>query len=174
MKKLKAGIYLIECEDKKYIGRSKDVNRRWSCHRKQLREKVHPNDYMQKTWNKYGEEKFSITIIEYIEDENERAIREDFWIKEMNTLSPHGMNLKSAGEVIVYSKESREKMSQSKMGNNHFLSEESRKRASDRMKGNSLNLGQKSSDETKKKMSNSMKGRGILFPMKQKEKHQSE
>ena len=51
------GIYCIEntINNKKYIGQSVEIENRWSKHRSELNKNKHDNDYLQKSWNKYGE-----------------------------------------------------------------------------------------------------------------------
>lgn len=60
------GIYCIEnlINHKKYIGQSRNVEMRWRSHRSELRRNIHGNDYLQKAWNKYGEDNFQFYILE--------------------------------------------------------------------------------------------------------------
>lgn len=59
------GIYKIEHikSGKKYIGSSKKVETRLHEHLRLLRRKKHHNIYLQKTWNKYGENSFQLGLI---------------------------------------------------------------------------------------------------------------
>lgn len=77
----KSGIYMIinSNNNKRYIGSSKNLHQRFIDHLKCLRKGNHPNCYLQRSWNKYGEECFSISIIEYC-DENIRFNREQYYI----------------------------------------------------------------------------------------------
>src|SRR6266567_5214805 len=47
-----------------YIGSAICVRCRWNEHRRELREGIHRNTYLQRTWNKYGEDYFSFTLLE--------------------------------------------------------------------------------------------------------------
>ncbi len=69
--KNKSGIYCITCKvnNQKYIGASKDIYKRISKHFSNLRLGKHPNHRLQIDYNKYGIDKFDITVIEET-DEN--------------------------------------------------------------------------------------------------------
>jgi group I intron endonuclease len=60
------GIYCIEniVTLMGYIGKSVNINNRFSCHRSKLRRGIHGNSYLQNAWNKYGEENFKFYILE--------------------------------------------------------------------------------------------------------------
>ena len=64
--KNKSGIYCITCKvnNQKYIGASKDIYKRISKHFSNLRLGKHPNHRLQIDYNKYGIDKFVVTIIE--------------------------------------------------------------------------------------------------------------
>lgn len=64
-----AGIYMI-CNilnNHKYIGSTNDFKRRLMKHRSELRKNKHHSTPLQRAFNKYGEDKFSITILEVCE-----------------------------------------------------------------------------------------------------------
>jgi hypothetical protein len=63
----KPGIYLITnlINNKVYIGQSKNVYRRGIYHRFELNHNKHSNSHLQYSFNKYGKENFSFSIIEY-------------------------------------------------------------------------------------------------------------
>ena len=54
------GIYKIEnrVNHKIYIGQSVDIYTRWYNHKHSLRNGIHYNKHLQKSWDKYGEENF--------------------------------------------------------------------------------------------------------------------
>lgn len=94
------GIYCIENIDtnKKYIGQSKDIEGRWYKHKNELRHNSHDNDYLQKAWNKYGENRFEFSILEEC-DESELNEKEVYYIDHFNTLDYRfGYNLKEGGQ----------------------------------------------------------------------------
>lgn len=94
------GIYCIEnkINSKKYIGMSRHIKRRWTEHKTELRHHNHNNQYLQASWNKYGEENFKFYIIELCTEEK-LSEREIYYIKTYHTLShENGYNLTTGGE----------------------------------------------------------------------------
>lgn len=94
------GIYYIEniINHKKYIGQSVDIEHRWRCHRSDLKNKQHDNDYLQKSWDKYREENFQFRVLEQCPRDmlNEK---EKYYIDLHNTMNRnYGYNLKSGGQ----------------------------------------------------------------------------
>lgn len=77
-----SGIYKIVCYDnnKFYIGSSIDINRRLKQHISLLKNNKHENQYLQKSWNQYGEQNFRYEIIETIHDISQLFIREKWWL----------------------------------------------------------------------------------------------
>lgn len=74
MTKIKKCIYKIEnkINKKVYIGQTNDYNSRCGSHRCTLNKNKHDNIYLQRAWNKYGEDNFKFEIIEdYTENYNE-------------------------------------------------------------------------------------------------------
>jgi group I intron endonuclease len=49
----KSGVYLIECNNHKYIGSSKNLYIRYKKHCNDLKKGSHHNDFLQKVYNKY-------------------------------------------------------------------------------------------------------------------------
>ena len=100
MKEILCGIYCIEnaINNKKYIGLSRDIYRRWLEHRSELNRGIHINQYLQNSWNIYGENAFNFYIVELCEPDN-LSDRERYYIKTYNTLShQNGYNLTTGGE----------------------------------------------------------------------------
>ena len=60
------GIYVIRniINDKCYYGSAKNIKRRWTKHKSQLKYNRHENVILQRAWNKYGEENFMFEIVE--------------------------------------------------------------------------------------------------------------
>lgn len=61
-----SGIYCIENKitNKKYIGKSVNIIKRWEDHKRLLNRNRHENTYLQHAWNKYGSENFDFYILE--------------------------------------------------------------------------------------------------------------
>ena len=149
-----SGIYLIECVGRRYIGQSSNIDRRWREHRSTLKYGRHENSYLQRMWNKYGEDNFSFSVLELVDDPEYRNKREEYWITRFNTYSPNGMNLKEASEGTRHSKETRLKISLSRLG--IVFSSEHKERISKALTGK---RGFKHSEETKLKIGLGHKGK---------------
>lgn len=122
---MNAGIYAIKnvINEKRYIGSTSKLSKRWSQHKRELNRNVHFNSYLQNAWNKNGENSFVYEIIENC-DENILMDREEFWIKSLHSYKDeNGYNLcrtprasrlgcKASTETII-------KMSDALSGINH-------------------------------------------------------
>lgn len=94
------GIYCIKntLNNKKYIGMSRDIKRRWSEHRTELNSHTHVNQYLQSAWDKYGKSNFKFYVIELCEEEK-LSERECYYIQLYKSLShENGYNLTTGGE----------------------------------------------------------------------------
>ena len=112
-----SGIYCIEnlITHKRYIGQSNNMYSRQTKHINELRKNKHENDYLQKAWNKYGENNFNFYVLEYC-DIDMLDNKECYYIDLYNTLNRDlGYNLTEGGQLNKgsYSKETIEKMSNS-------------------------------------------------------------
>lgn len=78
---MKSGIYKIfnHITEKFYIGSAVNFKARWTQHKSKLRLNIHPNKYLQSSWNLHGEVAFEFTIIEYC-DKSNIPVREQFWL----------------------------------------------------------------------------------------------
>jgi len=115
------GIYQIRNieNNKKYIGYSNDIERRWKYHLSYLRRDKHENGYLQGSWNKHGEENFVFEIVEICK-EKVLIKREKYYIKVLDTFRPNGYNLSKGGlgnTGWIPSQETLEKKSISASGN---------------------------------------------------------
>lgn len=81
--KKKSGIYQIRNtkNNKVYIGQSKRITYRKSQHRRELKDGKHYNIYLQRSFDKYGEDAFVFEVLEYCHEDclNER---ERYWIEK--------------------------------------------------------------------------------------------
>ena len=107
-----SGVYAITntINGKQYIGSSQDIQLRWQQHRTHLHTKSHHSLYLQRAWDKYGEEHFIFQIIEEVLPE-QCVEREQYWI---DTLAPSYNILPNAGSPRGYkaSEETRAKLSE--------------------------------------------------------------
>lgn len=136
-------IYLItNIENKKqYVGITKfSIEERFLQHTKR-------GFLLTEAIQKYGEQNFSIELIESVESADRAYELEIFYIQEYNTKVPNGYNLTDGGDGIF----------------GWEVTEEYRQECSERVKQLHKEkkvgmYGKRHSDETKKKMSNSSKG----------------
>lgn len=136
-----SGIYLIQCtiSGKSYIGQSKNVYSRIRDHKNKLKTNKHSNQYLQRAWNKYGEESFTFSECIYCPVE-ELDNYEKFYINLLDCIN-FGYNLESGGNLNkTLSDISKQKMSLAKKGKPSILK------------------GRKASDELKLKLSLAHKG----------------
>lgn len=93
-------IYKIVNTDnaKVYIGQTrKSVNARWYAHKHAIKSgKGCP--LLARAFNSHGADKFSIEMVEECEDDT-LCEREVFYIKEFNSLAPHGYNADAGGKT---------------------------------------------------------------------------
>lgn len=97
------GVYLIEnkINNKKYIGCSKDIEKRWKEHI-YLYDKTSKETYSKKAlyqaFKKYGIENFSFSVLE---ETNDYFEREKYWIEFYNSFGHNGYNMTKGGEGRV-------------------------------------------------------------------------
>lgn len=91
--KIIGGVYCITCSGngKSYIGSSYNIHKRWTEHIRDLKYNRHHSIKLQNAWNKYGSDKFSLSIIEEIVDRSLLEPIEQTWIDKLNSFN-NGLN----------------------------------------------------------------------------------
>ena len=82
---MKSGIYKITniVNNHCYIGSAINIEGRWRTHKSFLNKGKHHSIYLQRAWNKYGENNFEFSILEKCED-SLLIEREQFYFEEIN------------------------------------------------------------------------------------------
>ena len=121
-----SGIYKIvnKINGKYYIGSSNNIHKRWLYHRDDLIKGNHHNQYLQRSWNKYGPDSFDFIIIEaYVPEESLLIVEQ----KYLNTLEKEKCyNSSMTAGKIEMNKETRQKISESSKGK--IISEETKEK----------------------------------------------
>lgn len=78
---LKSGVYQWRntVTDKVYVGSSINVLKRGYIHQWALRQNKHPNQKLQRAWNKYGEHSFEFSVLESC-THDQLLRREQYWL----------------------------------------------------------------------------------------------
>lgn len=145
------GVYQITntTDGKIYVGKSRDINKRWRNHRYQLKKGVHPNPHLQSAYQLDGAAAFVYAVLEECEFVVAER-REAFHILALNAVA-NGYNLlqpSSLNEgVRVHSDESRQKMSNAQLARGPLSDSHKEK-----IRANNAFTGKKRSPETIERM----------------------
>ena len=79
-KKYKCGVYQITNNEnlKIYIGSSKQIEKRWKAHIRELNNNKHSNKFLQEDWNKYGEKSFKFEILEETDEDLRWNVEQEY------------------------------------------------------------------------------------------------
>ena len=107
---MKSGIYKItnEINGKFYIGSSSNIDYRWEIeHKGSLNRNQHCNPKLQHAWNFYGENKFTITILEEVEPKKELLLEReqyylDLWKPYHRTIGYNICSTSEGGDNLKY------------------------------------------------------------------------
>lgn len=144
----KIGIYSIKnlINKKVYIGQTlNSFYKRFLLHQWKLKNNCHDNKYLQNSYNKYKDENFIFSVVEFFDEKDVEKIneREKYWINYYRELKL-SYNLQDGGQDRNF---------------NRFISLESRKKIGEINRERMI--GTKLSSETKNKMSTTRKGKYI-------------
>lgn len=94
------GIYKITCTktNEVYIGQSVSIQRRFATHKRELKNNIHYNQHLQRTYNKYGADSFTYEILELC-PKTKLNEREKFYIKLFDSYK-NGFNQDVGGSDI--------------------------------------------------------------------------
>lgn len=163
---MQTGIYTITniINNKIYVGSTTiSFNKRFNQHKYLLRKNKHHCNYLQNSWNKYGEHNFKFEILDLVLPEFCLST-ELYWINMLNTRNiSNGYNINNPekGRLgILHTEESKKKMSLAQLGNkSHMYGKKLSKEHIEILKN--FHTGKKISEETKLKMSLSRKGTNL-------------
>jgi group I intron endonuclease len=143
-----SGIYKIinKINGKYYVGSSINVYRRWNEHKSELKRKIHKNQHLQNSWNKYGENNFKFLIIEIVDSQNLLAVEQKY-LNELNRNISYNIGSAAISPFL---------------GKTHSIKSKEKNRLSHLGKYNGSknpNYGKKHSDDIRKKISRALKGK---------------
>lgn len=128
-----AGVYCIKnkLDNKRYIGSSMNLRRRLKAHMYALIANRHHSSYLQRAWNKYGQQNFLVEILEECDQVLDTLL---FLEQKYLDLKPEYNTLESAYSFIGFklSEESRNKIGTA--NKNRIWKDESRKKISESTK----------------------------------------
>lgn len=90
-----SGIYAITntSNDKKYIGSSDTIKRRWKVHVRLLECGQHHSAKLQNSWKKNGSDCFEVVVLEVVTNFSELIVSEQKWIDHFESASKFGYNM---------------------------------------------------------------------------------
>ena len=96
------GIYCIKnlINEKRYIGQSGNILKRWNSHISDLKNGSHRNRLLQSDFDKVGVEGFSFTVLEELEDRVNINEREQYWINKLKTFEEYNQQVSLSEENI--------------------------------------------------------------------------
>lgn len=172
---MKFCVYLIHNikNNKVYVGKTKNPQKRWAKHiRIANGTRTIEKFYLHRAINKYEENSFIFSIIQYFNNEKDMDEAEKYWIKYFDSKNQkYGYNLTDGGEGVsgrIVSEATRQKMRNKAIGRKH--TEETKELLREINLGKIptnleqlrvINIGKELSSEHKQKISEARKG--IIF-----------
>lgn len=158
-------IYIIRniVNGKFYIGSTKNFNQRTHRHKNDLRNNRHHSIYLQRSWNKHGEESFEFNIIMRKLTKDEAKKYEEYFINKYYENTYNVSKNFSGGDIITYHPNLESiKKKHSENGRKWWDSktEEEKEEFANKFKGkNNAMYGKTHSEEARAKISNARKGK---------------
>jgi len=124
-----SGIYKIQniVNGKMYIGSAISLKKRLCKHKAMLRHNNHDNIYLQRAWNKYGENSFEFFIIEEVTNKTLLIEREQCYIDMYDFDSLYNICPTAGSSLgIRFSGATKEKLSKQRLG--HLVPKETREK----------------------------------------------
>lgn len=142
---------------------------RKNTHLFDLRRNIHGNSYLQNSWNKYGEDDFVFEIIEIIDNHDELAEREQFYIDSLNTCNRKiGYNIRNKTTRRYLTEDGRRRLSEAtrkaRLGKSYIdlYGEERAKEIINKLRAHSIGTKHPHSEVTKKKLSEIQTGKSYV------------
>jgi len=106
-----SGVYFItnNISGKKYIGSAINLQQRETDHWKNLRAQKHRNKHLQNAWNKYGEESFSFSVLEFVKNKKDLIATEQ---RYFDIFKPEYNKCPTAGNMLGFKHSSESKQKQ--------------------------------------------------------------
>lgn len=151
-----SGVYVIysKVNQRRYVGSSINIPKRWTVHRSELRKNVHHSPHLQRAWDKYGEDAFEFVVLE--ECAIEQLIEREQHFFEVYEYKYNCAPVAESRLGYKHTPEARANMSAAQRGNKkaagHVKSPETRAKTS------AANTGRKLSSESRAKISESLLG----------------
>ncbi|AII28127.1 homing endonuclease [Bacillus phage Bobb] len=144
-----------------YIGSTTSVDKRFNRHKRELRRGTHHCTYLQRSWNKYGEENFSFEIVKQYDSEISAREEEQRFLEENYDVLYNVSRYSSGGDLISYHPNREaivEKMTNSVRNRYSTMTVEERKLLHGHSGTSNPNFGRKHTEEARRKMSMANKG----------------
>jgi group I intron endonuclease len=161
---MSSGIYKIlnKITEKFYIGSAVNFKARWTQHKGKLRLNIHPNAFLQSSWNLHGEEAFEFIVLEKC-SKQDLLIAEQKWLDDTQCYDRNiGYNLYRIAGSPLGSKWSEERKAKAKKRMTGFKHTEEAKARMKEIQSNrpkeigakisAGKMGHKQSEETKLKI----------------------
>jgi group I intron endonuclease len=154
---VQSGIYKItnKINKKYYIGSACDLYKRYKEHNSALISNRHHNKQLTRFVNKYGIDNLEFDLLEECPIER-LELREQYYISNNKNLFNETVDVKACNRGKKLSEEHKQRISESIKVKGIKRSKETKQKMSDAKIGNKINLGRVQSEETKKKISNNI------------------